>query len=91
MPEPTEVFTVDDDHGILMTQRAEERTEGMDNNDPRQGMPSEIKQFLLLFIHVKNVVLKFTRRSLLECLCLYLSALQCAARQIRQKGTLSCN
>ncbi|KAM0954424.1 putative DNA helicase [Dioscorea sansibarensis] len=50
MPEPTEVFTVDDDHDILMTQRAEERTEGTDNNDPHQGMPSEIKRFFEVYI-----------------------------------------
>lgn len=45
MPEPTEAF-IDDDHDILMTQRSDEGTEGVDGSDPHQKMPPEIKRFL---------------------------------------------
>lgn len=44
IPEPTEVFA-DDDHDILMTQRAEDGNENADGTDPRQRMPPEIKRF----------------------------------------------
>lgn len=45
MPEPTEVFSLDEDHDILMTQRADDGTDTADNSDPFQKMPSEIKRF----------------------------------------------
>uniref|UniRef100_A0A1J3GWA5 DNA replication licensing factor MCM7 n=1 Tax=Noccaea caerulescens TaxID=107243 RepID=A0A1J3GWA5_NOCCA len=44
LPEPTEAFP-DDDHDILMTQRADDGTENADVPDPRQQIPSEIKRF----------------------------------------------
>ncbi|CAH8333707.1 unnamed protein product [Eruca vesicaria subsp. sativa] len=44
LPEPTEAFP-DDDHDILMTQRADDGTENADVSDPRQQIPSEIKRF----------------------------------------------
>ncbi|CAN8248089.1 unnamed protein product [Cochlearia groenlandica] len=44
LPEPTEAFP-DDDHDILMTQRAEDITDNPDVTDPRQHIPSEIKRF----------------------------------------------
>ncbi|CAH8379097.1 unnamed protein product [Eruca vesicaria subsp. sativa] len=45
LPEPTEAFP-DDDHDILMTQRAEDGTDNnADVSDPRQQIPSEIKRF----------------------------------------------
>ncbi|KAG0480072.1 hypothetical protein HPP92_010930 [Vanilla planifolia] len=34
LPEPTELFSAEDDHDILMTQRAEDLTENADNSDP---------------------------------------------------------
>lgn len=45
MPEPTEVFSLDEDHDILMTQRAEDGTDNADNSDPFRKMPPEIKRF----------------------------------------------
>lgn len=45
MPEATEPFP-DDDHDILMTQRAEDGTENADGSDPQQKMPPEIKRYL---------------------------------------------
>ncbi|VVB06964.1 unnamed protein product [Arabis nemorensis] len=44
LPEPTEAFP-DDDHDILMTQRAEDGTDSADVPDPHQQIPSEIKRF----------------------------------------------
>lgn len=44
LPEPTEAFP-DDDHDILMTQRAEDGTDNADVSDPHQQIPSEIKRF----------------------------------------------
>lgn len=44
LPEPTEAFP-DDDHDILMTQRADDGTDNADVSDPRQQIPSEIKRF----------------------------------------------
>ena len=44
IPEPTEALQ-DDDHDILMTQRAEEGNENADATDPQQKMPPEIKRF----------------------------------------------
>ncbi|ESQ37857.1 hypothetical protein EUTSA_v10028471mg [Eutrema salsugineum] len=44
LPEPTEAFP-DDDHDILMTQRAEDVTDNADVPDSRQQIPSEIKRF----------------------------------------------
>lgn len=46
MPEPTELFSAEDDHDILMTQRAEDLTDSADHSDPFRRMPSEIKRFL---------------------------------------------
>lgn len=45
MPEPTEAF-IDDDHDILMTQRSDDGPDTVDNTDPRQKMPPEIKRYL---------------------------------------------
>lgn len=46
MPEPTEVFPVDEDRDILMTQRVDDGSDTQDNSDPLQKMPPEIKRFL---------------------------------------------
>jgi DNA replication licensing factor MCM7 len=49
MPEPTEAYAVDEDRGILMTQRVDEGVDdegvdgGADGTDPLQRMPPEIK------------------------------------------------
>ncbi|ONK81309.1 uncharacterized protein A4U43_C01F27670 [Asparagus officinalis] len=50
MPEPTEVFSLDEDHDILMTQRADDGTDNADNSDPHQKMPPEIKRFYEVYI-----------------------------------------
>lgn len=44
LPEPTEAFP-DDDHDILMTQRAEDVNDNADVSDPHQQIPSEVKRF----------------------------------------------
>ena len=44
LPEPTEAFP-DDDHDILMTQRADDGTDNPDVSDPHQQIPSEIKRY----------------------------------------------
>lgn len=44
LPEPTEAFH-DDDHDILMTQRAEDGTNNADGSEPQQRMPPEIKRY----------------------------------------------
>lgn len=44
VPEPTEAFP-DDDHDVLMTQRAEEGPDNTESSDPKQRMPPEIKRF----------------------------------------------
>ena len=44
LPEPTEAFH-DDDHDVLMTQRAEDGTNNADGSDPHQKMPPEIKRY----------------------------------------------
>ncbi|XP_021768765.1 DNA replication licensing factor MCM7 [Chenopodium quinoa] len=61
MPEPTEPF-VDDDHDILMTQRAEEGTENADGSDLFQKMPAEIKRFYEVYIHASSKDRPFTIR-----------------------------
>ncbi|XP_072975944.1 DNA replication licensing factor MCM7 [Typha angustifolia] len=50
MPDPTEVFPVDEDRDILMTQRVDDGTEGADSSDPHQRMPAEIKRFFEVYI-----------------------------------------
>ncbi|KAK1316751.1 Protein PROLIFERA [Acorus calamus] len=50
MPEPTEAYPMDDDHDILMTQRAEDGAEKSDSFDPHQMMPPEIKRFFEVYI-----------------------------------------
>lgn len=45
MPDSTEAFQVDDDHDLLMTQRADGTNDSADNSDPMQKMPREIKRF----------------------------------------------
>ncbi|KAG0482586.1 hypothetical protein HPP92_010670 [Vanilla planifolia] len=50
LPEPTELFSAEDDHDILMTQRAEDLTENADNSDPFRRMPPEIKRFFEVYI-----------------------------------------
>ena len=42
--EPTEAFP-DDDHDILMTQRAEDVSDNTDGSDPQKKMPAEIKRY----------------------------------------------
>lgn len=46
MPQPTEVFSVDEDCDVLMTQRVDEGADSQDNLDPLKKMPAEIKRFL---------------------------------------------
>ncbi|XP_071718775.1 DNA replication licensing factor MCM7-like [Rutidosis leptorrhynchoides] len=53
IPEPTEALP-DDDHDILMTQRAEEGNENADGSDPRQRMPPEIKRFYEVYIRASS-------------------------------------
>ncbi|XP_020686871.1 DNA replication licensing factor MCM7 [Dendrobium catenatum] len=50
MPEPTELFSAEDDHDILMTQRAEDMTDNADNSDPFRRMPPDIKRFFEVYI-----------------------------------------
>ncbi|KAK8925711.1 Protein PROLIFERA [Platanthera zijinensis] len=50
LPEPTEMFAAEDDHDILMTQRAEDTTENADNSDPFRKMPADIKRFFEVYI-----------------------------------------
>ncbi|KAK8949868.1 Protein PROLIFERA [Platanthera guangdongensis] len=50
LPEPTEMFAAEDDHDILMTQRAEDTTESADNSDPFRKMPADIKRFFEVYI-----------------------------------------
>ncbi|KAH0461689.1 hypothetical protein IEQ34_009264 [Dendrobium chrysotoxum] len=50
MPEPTELFSAEDDHDILMTQRAEDLTDNADNSDPFRRMPPDIKRFFEVYI-----------------------------------------
>ncbi|KAI3787486.1 hypothetical protein L1987_41992 [Smallanthus sonchifolius] len=61
IPEPTEVLQ-DDDHDILMTQRAEEGNENADGTDPRQRMPPEIKRFYEVYIRASSRGQPFTIR-----------------------------
>ncbi|KAL8253914.1 hypothetical protein R6Q59_032135 [Mikania micrantha] len=61
IPDPTEVFQ-DDDHDILMTQRAEEGNENADGTDPRQRMPPEIKRFYEVYIRASSKGQPFTIR-----------------------------
>lgn len=50
MPDSTEAFQVDDDHDLLMTQRADGTNDSADNSDPMQKMPREIKRFYDVYI-----------------------------------------
>ncbi|XP_020570938.1 DNA replication licensing factor MCM7 [Phalaenopsis equestris] len=50
MPEPTELFSAEDDHDILMTQRAEDLTDSADQSDPFRRMPPDIKRFFEVYI-----------------------------------------
>ncbi|PKA52755.1 Protein PROLIFERA [Apostasia shenzhenica] len=50
MPDPTELFSAEDDHDILMTQRAEDLTESADNSDPFRRMPPDIRRFFEVYI-----------------------------------------
>nr|GEU51387.1 DNA replication licensing factor MCM7 [Tanacetum cinerariifolium] len=61
IPEPTEALQ-DDDHDILMTQRAEEGNENADGTDPKQKMPSEIKRFYEVYIRASSKGQPFTIR-----------------------------
>ncbi|KAI7748446.1 hypothetical protein M8C21_007604 [Ambrosia artemisiifolia] len=61
IPEPTEALQ-DDDHDILMTQRAEEGNENADGTDPRQRMPPEIKRFYEVYIRASSKGQPFTIR-----------------------------
>ncbi|KAK9076542.1 hypothetical protein SSX86_004876 [Deinandra increscens subsp. villosa] len=61
IPEPTEALQ-DDDHDILMTQRAEEGNENADGTDPRQRMPPEIKRFYEVYIRASAKGQPFTIR-----------------------------
>ncbi|KAL1198068.1 DNA replication licensing factor MCM7 [Cardamine amara subsp. amara] len=53
LPEPTEAFP-DDDHDILMTQRAEDVTDNPDVSDPHQQIPSEIKRFYEVYFKASS-------------------------------------
>ncbi|MBA0861234.1 hypothetical protein Goshw_025894, partial [Gossypium schwendimanii] len=61
LPEPTEAFH-DDDHDILMTQRAEDATNNTDGSDPRQKMPPEIKRYYEVYIRAPSKGRPFTIR-----------------------------
>ncbi|KAL0459766.1 UNVERIFIED_CONTAM: DNA replication licensing factor MCM7 [Sesamum latifolium] len=60
LPEPTEVL-LDDDHDILMTQRAE-TTENGGGSDPQKKMPPEIKRFYEVYIKASSKGRPFTIR-----------------------------
>ncbi|KAJ6798813.1 DNA replication licensing factor MCM7 [Iris pallida] len=62
MPDPTEVFSLDEDHDILMTQRAEDGADNADNSDPLQKMPPEIKRFYEVYIKAFSKATSFTIR-----------------------------
>ncbi|KAJ9547596.1 hypothetical protein OSB04_020139 [Centaurea solstitialis] len=63
IPDPTEALP-DDDHDILMTQRAEEAANdsNADATDPKQKMPSEIKRFYEVYIRASSKAQPFTLR-----------------------------
>ncbi|KAK8588197.1 hypothetical protein V6N13_087141 [Hibiscus sabdariffa] len=61
LPEPTEAFH-DDDHDILMTQRAEDPTGNTDGSDSRQKMPPEIKRYFEVYIRAPLKGRPFTIR-----------------------------
>ncbi|KAG6500992.1 DNA replication licensing factor MCM7-like [Zingiber officinale] len=54
MPQPTEVFSVDEDCDVLMTQRVDEGADSQDNLDPLKKMPAEIKRFFEVYIRVSK-------------------------------------
>ncbi|CAL9078996.1 unnamed protein product [Musa textilis] len=62
MPEPTEVFPVDEDRDILMTQRVDDGMDNVDNSDPLQKMPSEIRRFFEVYIKAFSKGTPFTVR-----------------------------
>ncbi|CAL1386274.1 unnamed protein product [Linum trigynum] len=62
LPEPTETVP-DDDHDILMTQRAEDPTESADGSDQQQKMPPEIKRFYEVYIKAASKDKKLIIRS----------------------------
>ncbi|XP_010522826.1 PREDICTED: DNA replication licensing factor MCM7 [Tarenaya hassleriana] len=61
MPEPTEAFP-DDDHDILMTQRAEDVTDNADISDQHQQIPAEIKRFFEVYFKALSKGRPFTIR-----------------------------
>ncbi|KAG6497080.1 DNA replication licensing factor MCM7-like [Zingiber officinale] len=54
MPQPTEVFSVDEDCDVLMTQRVDEGADSQDNLDPLKKMPAEIKRFFEVYIRISK-------------------------------------
>ncbi|XP_022770840.1 DNA replication licensing factor MCM7-like isoform X2 [Durio zibethinus] len=68
LPEPTEAFH-DDDHDILMTQRAEDGTNNADGSDQRQKMPPEIKRYYEVYIRAPSKGRPFTIREVAVYTC----------------------
>lgn len=62
MPDPTEVFSLDDDHDILMSQRADDGADTNENSDPLQKMPPEIKRFYEVYIKAFSKAASLTIR-----------------------------
>ncbi|XP_074591820.1 DNA replication licensing factor MCM7 [Curcuma longa] len=56
MPQPTEVFSVDEDCDVLMTQRVDEGADSQDNLDPLKKMPAEIKRFFEVYIRISKAM-----------------------------------
>ncbi|MBA0796251.1 hypothetical protein Gohar_007034, partial [Gossypium harknessii] len=59
--EPTEAFH-EDDHDILMTQKADDGNDNADGSDPRQKMPPEIKRYYEVYIRAPSKWRPFTIR-----------------------------
>ncbi|MBA0826511.1 hypothetical protein Goarm_011356, partial [Gossypium armourianum] len=59
--DPTEAFH-DDDHDILMTQKADDGNDKADGSDPRQKMPPEIKRYYEVHIRAPSKWRPFTIR-----------------------------